>query len=206
MKHSTPSTTKPLTTPRLLLRRFARSDGPALHAYLSRAEAVQFEPYGVIGQDEADRWAAERAEDPAFWAICLREGGHLIGNLYLAAVPPSQWRTWELGYVLHPDHWARGYASEAATRLLDECFREWGAHRVTAACDVANTPSWRLLERLGFRREGHQLACSSFHEDADGNPIWKDDYHYAILDREWDARPRSEARQPHAGSRQPHTG
>ena len=180
-----------LTSPRLLLRRFASTDGPALHAYLSRPEAVKFEPYGVIDAQEADGWAEQRATDPAFWAICLRDGGELIGNLYLASVAPSEWRTWELGYVLHPDHWGQGYASEAATRLLDECFGAWGAHRVTASCDVANAASWRLLERLGFRREGHLLAGSSFPEDADGRPIWKDAYLYAVLDREWgDARTR----------------
>lgn len=162
-----------------------------MHAYLSRPEAVEFEPYDVITPDQADEWARQRAADPAFWAICLRESGVLIGNLYLARVQPEAWRTWELGYVLHPDHWGYGYASEAAVRLLDECFTAWSAHRVTASCDVANVASWRLLERLGFRREGHLLAGSSFHKDADGNPIWKDDYLYAVLDREWHTAARS---------------
>lgn len=180
-----------LTSGRLLLRRFTPADGPALHAYLSRPEAVEFEPYEAITPDQAAEWARQRATDPAFWAICLREAGTLIGNLYLARVQPEAWRTWELGCVLHPDHWGQGYASEAATRLLDECFSSWSTHRVTASCDVANTASWRLLERLGFRREGHLLAGSSFHQDADGQPIWKDDYLYAVLDREWEASPRS---------------
>jgi len=180
-----------LASSRLLLRRFTAADGPSLHAYLSQPEAVTFEPYGVIDAQEADRWAERRAVDPAFWAICLRDGGELIGNLYLASVAPPDWRTWELGYVLSPDHWGRGYATEAATRLLDACFGAWGAHRVTASCDVGNTASWRLLERLGFRREGHVLAGSSFHQDAEGRPIWKDDYLYAVLDREWqDVRTR----------------
>jgi [ribosomal protein S5]-alanine N-acetyltransferase len=178
-----------LTTRRLLLRRFTSGDGPALHAYLCRPEAVEFEPYDAITPDQAVDWARQRAADPAFWAICLRESGTLIGNLYLARVEPEAWRTWELGYVLHPDHWGRGYASEAAARLLDECFGTWGAHRVTASCDVANAASWRLLERLGFRREGHVLAGSSFHQDTEGRPIWKDDYLYAVLDDEWRAPP-----------------
>jgi len=176
---------QPLISSRLSLRRFEPTDGPALHAYLSRPEAVEFEPYGVLGPAEAAEWAADRATDPAFWAICLRPTGTLIGNLYLARLAPLEWRTWELGYVLHPDHWGRGYASEAAGRLLDECFGAWEAHRVTASCDVANAASWRLLERIGFRREGHALAASSFHNDAAGAPIWKDAYHYAVLDREW---------------------
>ena len=174
-----------LTSRRLRLRRFTAADGPALHAYLSRPEVVEFEPYGAITPSEADDWATARASDPAFWAICLRPAGELIGNLYLARVPPDEWRTWELGYVLHPDHWGRGYATEAAARLLTACFEEWGAHRVVAHCDVENFASWRLLERLGFRREGHLLANASFRRDANGDPIWKDAYAYALLDREW---------------------
>ena len=56
---------------------------------------------------------------------------------------------------------------------------------MVAHCDVENFASWRLLERLGFRREGHLLANASFRRDADGDPIWKDAYAYALLDREW---------------------
>ncbi len=177
-----------LTSPRLLLRRFSPADGAALHAYLSRPEAVEFEPYGVISRMEADAWAAQRAADPAFWAICLRRSGELVGNLYLVRVPPDGWRTWELGYVLHPDHWGRGYATEACTLLMEECFDAWAAHRVMARCDVRNPASWRLLERLGFRREGHLLANASFRGDADGHPVWKDTYLYALLDRQWAGR------------------
>lgn len=184
----TPNPQPELVSKRLLLRHFRPTDGPALHGYLSRPGAVEFEPYGTVGRTQADEWAARRASDPAFWAICLRPGDELIGNLWLARVPPDAWRTWELGYVLHPVHWGRGYATEAATRLLGECFDTWGAHRVLAHCDVQNSASWRLLERLGFRREGHQLANASFHDDADGNPIWKDSYLYAMLDREWTGR------------------
>ncbi len=81
--------------------------------------------------------------------------------------------------------WSRG---AACIRLLDECFDAWAAHRVMARCDVRNPASWRLLERLGFRREGHLLANASFHDDADGHPVWKDTYLYALLDREWAGR------------------
>ena len=59
---------------------------------------------------------------------------------------------------------------------------------MTASCDVRNTASWRLLERLGLRREGCSLEASAFTTDAAGRPVWKDDFHYAILEREWARR------------------
>ncbi|MGC3994989.1 MAG: GNAT family N-acetyltransferase [Propionicimonas sp.] len=169
-------------TPRLSVRRFLPTDGPGLHAYLSRPEAVAFEPYPVQSADACERLAAERARDPDFWAVCL--GDVLIGNLYLHPEEPVAWRTWELGYVFHPDHWGRGYAHESAAALLDRCFAQ-GAHRVVAHCDPANPASWRLLERLGLRREGHLRQNASFASDAEGRPVWKDTYPYAVLASEW---------------------
>ncbi len=174
-----------LTTSRLLVRRFAASDAPGLHAYLSRPEAVRFEPYPVQSLADCERLAIERAVSPDFWAVCLRDSGELIGNLYLHRCEPLAWRTYELGYVFHPDHWGRGYATEAAAALVSSCFEDQGAHRIEARCDPVNAASWRLLERLGFRREGCLLQNASFVDDADGNPVWKDTYLYAMLAAEW---------------------
>jgi len=176
-----------LTTARLVVRRFVPADGPGLHAYLSRPEVVQYEPYGPVGPDEADALARERASDPRFWAVQTL-AGTLVGNLYLAPDGPEWWQTWELGYVFHPDHWGRGYATEACRTLLDAAF-EGGAHRVVAHCDPANIRSWALLERLGMRREGHALRAAAFVRDPEGRPVWRDAYTYAVLDEEWAGSP-----------------
>jgi RimJ/RimL family protein N-acetyltransferase len=171
-------------TERLAVRRFLASDGPGLHAYLSRPEAVRFEPYPVLSAQECDRLAGERAVDPAFWAVCLQDSGALVGNLYLSRQQPESWRTYELGYVFNPEYWGRGFATEAARALVSECFAA-GAHRVLARCNPQNAASWRLLERLGFRREGHFLRSASFADDEAGEPIWHDAYLYACLVEEW---------------------
>lgn len=174
-------------TPRLVVRRFLPSDGPGLYSYLSRPEAVRFEPYPVQSAADCERIVSERAASPEFLAVCLRDGGELVGNLYLHRCDPHDWRTYELGYVFHPDHWGNGYASEAASALVTRCFAECGAHRVEARCDPLNTASWRLLERIGFRREGHLLRNASFAKDESGEPVWKDTCLYAVLDSEWPA-------------------
>ncbi len=177
-----------LETPRLVLRRFRPADAAALHAYLSRPEAVEFEPYGTMSAAECEGLAADRADDERFLAVCLRSGD-LIGNLYLAPDGPPHWRTWTIGYVMHPDHWGHGYATEAVTTLVVDLFDRRDAHRVVARCDPLNTRSWRLLERIGMRREAHQLAAASFADDAEGRPIWHDVFQYAVLADE--PRPRS---------------
>lgn len=169
---------------RVMLRRFASGDGDALYAYLSREEAVRFEPYGVMSHAECADLAVARASDERFLAVCLRDGP-LIGNLYVAPEGPSAWRTWTVGYVMNPDHWGHGYATEAVNLLLALLFQERDAHRVVARCDPRNVASWRLLERVGMRREGHLRESASFHTGSDGRPLWHDAYEYAMLDHEW---------------------
>ncbi len=149
-----------LGTSRLLLRRFTPDDGPGLYGYLSQERAVHYEPYGVQDRRQAARAAFERAGDDAFWAVCLTEGGELIGNLHLAPSEPPQWRTWELGYVFDPGRWGKGFATEACHGLLDRVFTDLSAHRMIGNCNSQKTRSWSLLERLGCHREGHRLATA----------------------------------------------
>lgn len=173
---------KRLETPRLRLRPFSPDDGPALYAYLSDVRVVHFEPYAPFTEEQARKEAARRADDPAFWAVCRKDTGTVIGNLYCAR---GDLDTWELGFVFHADHWKRGFATEAARTIVAEAFGAWNAHRMVAHCHPDNTPSWRLLERLGFRREGHLRKNVYFRADAAGRPLWQDTYEYALLAEEW---------------------
>lgn len=174
-----------LETKELILRPFTPEDGEDLYEYLSRPEVVRFEPYGTMTREESYSWAAERAQQECFWAVCKKEGGKLIGNLYFQRQDPQQWRTWELGYVFNSAYWGHGYATQAARRLLEYAFGELDAHRVIAMCNPQNTASWRLMERLGMRREGHFSQNASFENDDQGRPVWQDAFLYAILDKEW---------------------
>jgi len=59
---------------------------------------------------------------------------------------------------------------------------------VVAWCNPHNEASWRLLVRLGFRREGHLVRSAGFASDDAGQPIWNDAFLYATLADEWRAR------------------
>ena len=170
-----------IETQRLLIKPFDPADWEDLHEYLSDGQVVRFEPYNVFTADESRMEAVRRSSDPAFWAVCLKDGGKLIGNLYLAGQP---FDTWELGYVFNARYQGKGYATEAAASLLDHVFGRLGARRVTAMCNPHNTASWQLLERLGMRREGHLIRNIWFKRDERGEPIWADTYEYAILAEE----------------------
>ncbi len=174
-----------IETQRLLIRPFDPADWENLHEYLSDEQVVCYEPYNVFTADESRLEAIRRSNDPAFWAVCLKDGGKLIGNIYLAGQP---FDTWELGYVFNASYQGKGYATEAAACLLDHVFGKLGARRVAAMCNPLNTASWRLLERLGMRREGHLIQNIWFKRDEQGVPIWANTYEYAILAEEWNNR------------------
>ena len=172
-----------LETERLIIRYFSEEDKGDLYDYLSREEVVKYEPYTLYSRQAAAEEAARRAEDPNFYAVALKSG-KLIGNLYLSK---GDYDTWELGYVFNSDFWGNGYAYESAAALITQAFEEWGARRLVAMCNPQNQSSWKLLERLGFRREGTLIRNIYFFCDEAGEPLWQDTYEYGMLKEEWRA-------------------
>jgi RimJ/RimL family protein N-acetyltransferase len=87
----------------------------------------------------------------------------------------------EVGWIFDPDYQGQGYATEAANAMLDLAFGPGDMHRVAARCDVRNEASWRLMERLGMRREAH------FREHGLFKGRWDEEFIYALLASEWRA-------------------
>lgn len=180
-----------METERLFIRRFMPDDWQDLFEYLSQEEIVMFEPYGVFTEEASKQEAIKRSKEDKFWAVCLKDKKKLIGNVCLCNREFSAWEqygVWELGYVFNKNYQGKGYATEASRVLVDDTFRNHNAHRVEAMCNPMNTKSWKLLERLGFHREGHLLQDTCFKKDKTGQPIWTDTYIYGILASEWLAR------------------
>ncbi len=171
-----------LKTDRLMIRRFDVNDWEDVYDYLSDEEVVRYEPYPPLKAEECRQYVDDYAASKNFWAVCLKDTGLVIGQVYLAE---GQQQNWELGYVFHKKHQHLGYATEAVKALLDYVFSQCGAYRITASCNPENAPSWQLLNRLGFRREGHLIKNVYFHTDVHKNPLWQDTYQYGLLAEEW---------------------
>lgn len=171
-----------METERLIIRSFRPEDADDLYAYLSREPVVRYEPYESFSREQAAEEAVRRASDHSFLAVVLKDTDRVIGNVWFA---PDEWETWELGYVFHDAYWGRGYAAEACHAVLADAFVMQNARRVIAMCNPENTASWRLLERLGFRREGHLRRNVFFRRDESGQPLWQDTYEYGLLREEW---------------------
>lgn len=171
-----------IKTNRLIIRKYKPDDWNDLYEYLSDEKVVKYEPYTVFTKESSMQEAVNRSNNNDFWAVCLKDIDKLIGNIYLSK---QNFETWELGYVFNANYQGKGYATEAARVMLDNVFLNQDARRVVAMCNPLNTASWKLLERLGFRREGHLVKNIYFKTNEQGQPMWSDTYEYGILSDEW---------------------
>lgn len=176
----------PLRTDRLLLRPFTRGDVDAVYEYRRRDDVARYlfdvalsrEECALAIQQRIGQTALEQEGDKIILAVELQQNGALVGEVSLI-LRSADARQGEIGWIFHPEYQGHGYATEAARTLLDLAFGPGDMHRVMARCDVRNDSSWRLMERLGMRREAH------FREHAIFKGEWDQEYVYAILRREW---------------------
>ena len=174
-----------LTTERLLLREFEKSDWQAVLEYQSDPLYLRYTPW--TQRDEASvrefvqifiNWRKEVPRKKFQFAIVLQANGQLIGNCGIRMNTPNAWEA-DIGYELNSQYWGHGYATEAAKTLLSFGFDELKLHRIWAHCVAENVGSAHVLEKIGLRYEGIQRES----EWMKGR--WWDTLRYAILDWEW---------------------
>ena len=179
----------PLETERLLLRPFTADDFEALLAIQSRADVARWLYWEPRGADEVrahldSRIAATALRDDGdrvCLAVVLKTSSEVIGDVSLF-LHSAEHRQGEIGFIVHPDHHGRGYATEA-TRAAAEAGvrgrRPASRHRPARAEEHRVA---RVLERLGMRKEAH------FVENEFVKGEWQSEAVYALLEREWRAR------------------
>lgn len=162
-----------------------RDDWRATHVYESDSEVVRYQSFDVMSPDESRayiRKCLEEASNPnrrTFdLGIVLRNSGELVGRIGLHISRP-EWSEGLLWYVLRRDRWGEGIMTEAARRMLQFGFEDLSMRRVVADTDPANIGSIRVLEKLGFRLEGHFLQNQWL------KGRWVDTLSFAILASEF---------------------
>jgi RimJ/RimL family protein N-acetyltransferase len=195
----------PVRTDRLLLRRATVDDGDAIWSIRSQPGVSDWLTRAAVDRDEFVTYTTEPKRLAKTLVVELRDQpGTIIGDLMVSIQDP--WAQFEvtdqargveaeLGWVFAPEHGGRGYATEAVRAAMSICFDRLGLRRVIANCFADNEASWRLMERVGMRREVHTLR-ESLHRSG----RWLDGLGYAILADEWRTRP-DERDQPPSASR-----
>jgi RimJ/RimL family protein N-acetyltransferase len=176
----------PARTARLLLRPATPDDAEATWSYCKLGTVTQWLTSAPTYEEYREVFSR-----PARLAkiLVVELEGVVIGDLML--VVEDAWAQVEvadqargvqaeLGWVFSPDYAGQGYATEAVRELIRICFTDLGLRRVMANCFAANEASWRLMERVGMRRELYAVRDSLHRSEG-----WLDGIGYALLADEW---------------------
>ncbi|MFC3157633.1 Protein N-acetyltransferase, RimJ/RimL family [Chryseobacterium arachidis] len=173
-----------LFTERLLLRDITIDDKQAIFNYRSDAEANKFQSWipetlkdvedfiqrNNTEFNQPESWYQVLITDKQTKAVIGDIGIHFFGNENVQV---------ELGITLNKNFYGKGFASEALKCVIDFLFNNLSKHRIMTSVDPDNLDSIKLMERIGFRKEG-LFKKSLFWKGA-----WVDDVIYAILKEEW---------------------
>ena len=154
-----------LETERLIVRKYSEGDGRQLYLLLERNGNREFlrenvEEVASIGsKEEAEvivrkRSAEWLARDRFVMGVWLKSEDKYVGEIW---IEPKNWQvpSFEIGWFLDRGYQGRGIAEEAARRSLEFLFSNLEAHKVIAITRDTNLKSIKLIERLGFHKEGH---------------------------------------------------
>jgi ribosomal-protein-alanine N-acetyltransferase len=180
--------TLPIATERLLLRRYTEDDVQDILELVSHSSVAKATPEIEATEPGIKKYIDLQNSCQPFepgkcfdLAIECKDDGHVIGLLSLICKEHKQGA---IGWALGIKYRGQGYATEAATALMEYGFALLGLHRIFADTSSGNTDSLQVMERLGMRREGC-LREATF-EDGE----WRDTMIYGILADEWPTRMR----------------
>ncbi|MFB6454114.1 GNAT family N-acetyltransferase [Chitinophaga sp. Hz27] len=173
-------------TDRLLLRDFLQSDWASLHALYMLPETIRYNPSGYPENEAATKrlveaWLHQSFDvDRIYYTVAIIDPvtKAFIGMISLDLGEKKYARA-EIWYKLMPEYWGRGYATEAMQAMLGFGFDELKLHRIECGCSIHNTASYKVMEKVGMKREGIKRSVLPL---ADG---WHDAYIYAILEEEY---------------------
>lgn len=175
----------PIKCDELTLRRVTERDYADLCDYYTAPEVARYQFWEPFTDEQVAHLVGSQADvmpgDPgvAFvLVVVLQAEDRVIGDCSLT-ITSCEDRQADIGFAFNPRNHGNGYATKAVNATLGFGFRELGLHRISGASDVRNERSWKLMERIGMRREAH------FIHDCYSKGEWVDDYLYAMIEDEW---------------------
>ncbi|MEG9298453.1 GNAT family protein [Mangrovibacillus sp. Mu-81] len=175
-----------LSTERLRLREMVERDWKEVHDYASQEIVCQYQPWGPNTVEDTKVFMKEVIADTMkeprtrfMFAILMKEDNRLIGAIELNIQVHHKYG--ELGYIVHPEYWGRGVASEAARKVIELGFKHFQLHRIQATCDPNNIASSRVLVKIGMTKEGvirENLLIKSGWRDSAMYSVLMDEYNY----------------------------
>lgn len=176
-----------IETGRLILRNFIEGDAPGLREAILSYKASGYAVYDFAWPSSLDeiqgvvKWFAGGDN---FLAVCLKATGQLIGFVALNRSEDPNEAAFDLGYVFNACYHGSGFATEACQVLIEYAFHTLNAKKITSGTAALNTPSCKLLARLGFQVIGQ--GRTAFQQDAEGKPIEFDGCAFELTRAAWE--------------------
>ena len=172
-----------IITDRLILRNMSEEDRNDCFAIFMNDDVCRYLPYYAWTDKEKDskfneKLAHDSLKEKHILDLAVEYGSRMIG--VVSAWYSTMKETVEIGYVFNKEYYKNGYATEAVFALCTYLFKEENVHRVYADTDTRNVDSYRLLERIGMRREAHFIS------DYYAKDEWTDSYIYGMLRNDLD--------------------
>ena len=152
------STFPEISTDRLHLREIKQEDAESIYKILSDPEVIKYDTFDLLTNirqvDDLIRWFGHeyKQKHAIFWGISLKDHHEVIGFCKCEIEVPEVRA--DLGYDLRSDYWNKGIMTEALNAVIEYTLNNIGVNRIEAAVSTENKGSIRVLEKLGFVKEG----------------------------------------------------
>jgi RimJ/RimL family protein N-acetyltransferase len=173
-----------LSNDKLNLRELNENDWIDVHHYASQEIACQFQPWGPNSEEDSKafvnqviRDARQKPRTRFVFAIIYDE--NMIGSGELN-IRDSINKVGEIAYIVNPEYWGKGIATDVAKLLINYGFKEFRLHRIYATCDPRNIGSSKVLEKVGMTKEG-RIRQNLLIKDG-----WRDSLLFSVLEQEWE--------------------
>ncbi|QCR31297.1 GNAT family N-acetyltransferase [Lysinibacillus sp. SGAir0095] len=168
---------------RVTLRELVEADWVDVHSYASLPTVSKYQPWGPNSEEDSLEFVQQVISDGneiprSRFVFAVIANNTFIGSGEIN-IQDFIDRKGEIGYVVHPDYWGLGYATEVAKILIEFGFKQLNLHRISATCDPRNLGSVKVLEKVGMMREGTIRDDFLIHNG------WRDSHLYGILEHEW---------------------
>ncbi|MCG3087481.1 GNAT family N-acetyltransferase [Sporosarcina cyprini] len=174
-----------LTGSKVFLRELTLDDWTDVHSYATLPEASRYQPWGPNTVTDSFEFVQTIIKDATriprtrfVFAVIHLPQQKLVGAGEVNIRSLSN-QEGEISYIIHPDYWGQGLASETARLLLQYGFHSLRLHRIFGTCDPRNIASARVLEKVGMVEEGHLRQNLRIGDD------WRDSLLFGVLTHEW---------------------
>ena len=170
-----------LETERLIIRNYMETDFLDVYEYFSNEEVACFEDFDPMSEEDVKELISDWIEEDNRLVAELKSTKKVIGSIGYWIDEDGDY---SIDYDFNPRYQKMGYVTEAGRELLNYLFHTVRIEKIYGDCDVRNEGSWKLLERLGFKRI-EQLDNESYKDDRNGNPILISIYLYLLKKEEY---------------------